>query len=210
MIIEMKVKPQFVYKLTAIKRDADGNEVSRRESAEIPNLFTNAGIEQILGGGANPSTIAGVVGTGSAAPALTDTGLQTFLAGKYSNTTTGQGLIGNSFVDLGSNVGYKQRHWRTIFAAGTATGNISEVGAALQAANPTAATVLASRALVVDGNGNPTTFTVLADEELQLDQFFRVYVNYADRVSVINVNGTNHTVTLRPQALGDNTYYWSE
>lgn len=207
--VPFTVKPKMVYKMTAIKRDAEGNEISRRESEEIPNVFTNWGVESLYGqNGENTSLIAAAVGTGSTATAMTDTVLQSFLAGKYSNTTTGQGLIARTFVDQGSSVGYVQVHWRTIFATGTATGNISEVGAAFLGSNPISTTKLFSRALVVDGGGNPTTFTVLADEELQLDQFFRVYVNYADQSAVINVNGTNYTCTWRPLALGDPSNWW--
>ncbi|URA06880.1 tail fiber lysozyme component [Xanthomonas phage Langgrundblatt2] len=206
MKLEVKLKPQFVYKLRAIKRDAEGNEISRRESAELPNVFTNWGVESLFGanGGDTPSTIAGIVGTGNTTPAITQTNMATFKAGRYTST----GLIGRTWTDLGSNQGYVQMQWRTIFAVGVATGNISEVGAAFQQSNPTALTNICSRALVVDGVGNPTTFEVLADEELQLDQFFRVYVDYSDRVTVVNVNGVDYTVTLRPMGLGAPNTHW--
>ncbi|URA06811.1 putative tail fiber protein [Xanthomonas phage Langgrundblatt1] len=209
MKLEVKLKPQFVYKLRAIKRDAEGNEISRRESAELPNVFTNWGVESLFGANSDTvSTIAGIVGTGNTTPAITQTSMAAFKAGRYTPTSTGVGLIGRTWNDLGSNQGYVQMQWRTIFGVGVATGNISEVGAAFQQSNPTSLTNICSRALVVDGVGNPTTFEVLADEELQLDQFFRVYVDYSDRVTVMNVNGVDYTVTLRPMGLGAPNTHW--
>jgi hypothetical protein len=205
-IATFSIKPEFVYVLSAIKRDADGNEISRRESAESPNVFTNYGVEALFGAttGDSLGTIAGVVGTGNATPAITNTLLQSFLAGRYTSGGKGASL----WVDNGDGTGYFQSSWVTIFEAGGATGNISEVGSAFRQTNPTNTTPLASRALVLDGGGNPTTFEVLADEELQLTQFFRRHVNYTDQTIVLTENGNNHTVTWRPWGV-DSTGNWS-
>jgi hypothetical protein len=93
--------------------------------------------------------------------------------------------------------------WDTIFPAGVATGNISEVGSAFRQTTPTSATPLCSRALVLDGLGNPTTFEVLADEELQLTQYFRRHISYGDLTTVLSENGNDHTVTWRPWSLSN-------
>lgn len=202
-IASAKMRPQFVYKLSAIRRDADGNEISRRETGECPNVFTNLGVDNLL---ANiGSRTAGVVGTGSTAPAITDTGLAAFLAGEYTNLGRGE----TTFVDNLDGTGYVQAIWNTVFAVGVATGNISEVGSAWLASDPNISTPLASRALVVDGGGVPTTFEVLPDEELQLTQFFRMHFATVDQVTVINVNGTDHTITWRPWCLSSfGTTFW--
>lgn len=204
--MKISIKPEIVYVLTAIKRDADGNEVSRRASDEQHNVFTNYGVEAIYGATSDdsPSVLAGVVGTGSTTPAVGDTLLAAFLAGRY--TTAGKGA--HSWVDNGDGTGYVQSIWNTIFPAGVATGNISEVGSAFRQTNPTNSTPLCSRALVLDGGGSPTTFEVLADEELQLTQYFRRHISYSDQSVVLTENGNAHTVTWRPYSLGALDYGW--
>lgn len=207
MKMQMKMKPQFVYVLSAVKRDANGVEVSRRTSGEIPNVFTNYGVEALFGAttGDSVGTIAGVVGTGSAAPAITDTLLSSFLAGRYTSTGA---TAGRTWVDNGDGTAYIQRTWITLFPVGVATGNISEVGAAFRQTNPTVSTPLCSRALVLDAFGNPTTFEVLADEELQLTQYFRVHFSYLDTSYVLSENGNSHTISMRPYGLNDLVTYW--
>lgn len=197
--MKIKVKPEIVYVLNAVKRDADGNEISRRQSDEQHNVFTNYGVEAVFGNttGDQMSSLSGFVGTGSSTPDVTNTLLDAYLASRY----TSAGNQGTIFVDNGDGTGYLQSTWNTIFPVGTATGNISEVGSAFRT-TPTNTSPLCSRALVLDGSGNPTVFEVLPDEELQLTQFSRRHISLADQSTVLTENGNNHTVTWRPWCLG--------
>lgn len=198
--VSFKMRPEFVYDLVAIKRDSNGNELSRRSIEDIHNLFTNTGVEQLMDG-SSASSVSAVIGTGNRAPAITDTLLQTFLA---SRPTGDRGV--SQWFDNGDGTGYYENTWVTVFPVGTATGIIAEVGSVFgSVAAPGPNTPIASRALVVDTSGNPTTFEVLADEELQLTQYFRRHVSYADQTAVINVNGTDHTITWRPWGLAPGT-----
>lgn len=204
--MKVKMKPEFVYVLTAIKRDAAGNEMSRRMSDECHNVFTNYGVEALFGAttGDNVTSLAGVVGAGSAAPLVSNTVLQSFIAGRYTDSRS----LPSSFVDNGDGTGYVESQWDSVFPAGVATGIIAEVGSAFRSTNPIATTPLCSRALVVDGAGNPTTFEVLADEELQLKQYFRRHFSYRDRTAVLTENGNEHTVALRPAGLASLSALW--
>lgn len=213
---------QFVYKLAAIKRDAEGNEVSRRESEDIPNVFTNHGIEAIFGNGgsssSNISSMAFAVGTGSSAPSVSNTTLDSFLVGRYHYVAPVK-----SFVNNGDGTGYVQKQWTLTFTAGSSGGNvnISEVGAYFMQSNPTSGSNCISRALVVDGGGSPTTFEWRNDEELQLTGYFRIHVSLGDIVTYMTFDGSgvatfddaagDYTVTIRPMALANanvDTYYW--
>ena len=202
------IKPRIFYRLAAVKRDAAGNEVSRRESELIPNLFTNSGVERLFGvtiaGQSGLSAMGSCVGTGNAAPAITDTLLDSYLASAW----TGGSGWSRSFTDNGDGTGYVQCTISYLYAVGLATGNIAEVGAYFNSSAGNSSTVLASRALVVDSMGDPTTFEVLSDEELQLTLYFRIFVDYTDRTQVINVNGVDYTLTIRPQGLGNPGTYW--
>lgn len=172
--INAKIRPQMLYRLTARKRNGNGEVVSERSTPEIPNVFTNYGVEAIFGAttGDNTSEIACVVGSGSAAPSVTDTSLATFVAGAYST-----GSYTRTWVDNGDGTGYKQSQKSTVFAAGVATGILSEVGSCFRGFTPTSSTPICSRALILDTNGDPTTFEVLPDEELEVTQFFRQHVS---------------------------------
>lgn len=209
MSVKIKTRAQMVYQLVAVRRDRDGNEVSRRESVEIPNVFTDYGIENIFGAPGtigSASQIVAVVGTGSSQPSVTDTFLDNYLAGKSAPGASAT----RAFVDNEDGTGYVQIAFTANFAVGEATGNISEVGATQGTSGDISTRPIISRALVLDGNGNPTTFEVLEDEELQLILFFRNHIEYTDNISVVNVNGSDYTVTLRPCALGGNlNNYWN-
>lgn len=198
-MIGLKMTPEVVYVLSAVKRDADGRELSRRSSDEQHNVFTNYGVDAIFGGTTGDSVyeLAAVVGTGSATPLITSQSLSAFKAGAHSPYGKGAG----SWVDNGDGTGYVQTVWTTVFAAGVATGNISEVGSAFRGSAPNSSTPLCSIALVLDAAGNPTTFEVLADEELELKQYFRRHISYTDQTAVLGENGIEHTLTWRPGRL---------
>lgn len=156
----------------------------RRELAPwFNNLITDSGLNAwgtggILGGCA--------VGTGSTAPAVSDTALATWRA--YSNTVTSNVLGGQATVPYYSSV---TRVYR--FAAGTATGNLTELGVCVGSST----TTLFSRTLIKDGSGNPTTITVLASEALDVTYELRLYAPSADVPHSTVIAGVTYTGVVR-------------
>lgn len=166
-------------------------EASRIRVAEFDNLILNAGLDRI---GANGDWLAAVqVGSGTTAPAVTDTGLQLFIAG----TTT---LQADTVSAQPSPPYYTTRSVTRRFAAGAAAGNISEVGIGWAATGST----LFSRALVVDGGGVPTTITVLSDEVLDVTYQLRNYPPAADVTGSTTITGVGTVgTTIRAATVTD-------
>lgn len=135
------------------------------------------------------------VGSGNAAPALTDTALQT-LVGSTTTTTANT----NSNTGSAPWAGITSTTYR--FAAGVATGNLAEVGVGVTSTN------LLSRALILDGGGSPTTITVLGSEALDVTYQLYNYAPTADVTGVVTIAGVNYNYTLRA-ALANATVAWS-
>src|SRR5574337_29456 len=172
--ISLDFKLKARYKMEAHKVDSDGNIISTRVAADwFDNLITNIGLEGIGAHTTGYNCLYCVVGTGNTTPTFADTNLAAYKA--VSNTANPQSLwtaVGQTttspyYVILTN----KQR-----FNAGTATGNLSEVGMTTQATSSTTAATdkLFSRALILDASGNPTTITILPDEIL--DVTYQIYL----------------------------------
>jgi len=149
----------------------------------------------ILDGGLNGMGTAGQltychVGTNNTAPAVSQTGLQGWLARNTSTEETQHGLD-----TTGTIYGYRRARYR--FAQGVATGNIQEVGISNTQTNTGP---FWSRALTVDGGGSPTTITVLADEVLDVTYELRNYPPVVQEFSggPFNIGGVNYNVVGRP------------
>lgn len=140
-ILELHTEVEGWFKFEAISEDG-----TRRVLADwFPNLITDQGLNQM--GTLATWLNACQVGSGSTVPAVSDTQLVTRVAGTTTIQSTVQGIQ--------STPPYYASRTRTYrFAAGVATGTLSEVGVG------TTATVgnLYSRALILDGAGNPTTY----------------------------------------------------
>lgn len=205
--ITVGIKPKTIYRLEARRSNADGKIVSRRVSADVPNVFMNDGVEVLFGENApqsfSRSSLSYGVGTGSATPVITEPYFDNFLvSGSRVN-----GSENDEFVELPGTprIGYFEFRQDALFAMGSSGGNvnISEVGASfrgIDSGNP-----LCSRALVVDVEGNPTTFEWLEDEELLLTAFHRRYISLEDVVYEnvpVSGDGPNQTITIRPCRLG--------
>tara|TARA_Y100000780_G_C13653830_1_gene405743 strand:+ start:592 stop:1524 length:933 start_codon:yes stop_codon:yes gene_type:complete len=140
------------------------------------------------------------VGSGNATPAFTDIALQSRIA-----SVRDTGRMEPSIDTVG--------RWLLLektftFPAGTATGNISEVGV-----GRSETTNLASRALVVDGSGDPTTITVLADEDLVVT--YRIWVKQPTGDFTGTADGKTYTVraaraNASTQGSGSFQGYWGE
>lgn len=157
------------------------------------NIITNVGKDQFLTLTAG-ATFAPVVGTGSTAPAATDTTLATFLAG-VSTGTGAQTYLQE--INFSSAPYYVRLTFKTRFGLGVAAGNVSEVG--MHASNstgttPNAASQLFSRALVKDALGTPVVVTVLPTEYLDVTWELTIYITTSTSGTVPqNIKGVNTT-----------------
>lgn len=170
------------YKFEAVK--ADG---TRRPLTEdwCNNLVLDAGLNRLGTGGAYSFAM---VGTGTTAPGPT----QTILAAQLASTNNQTNEV--SGVDLANGFAWNRRTFR--FTAGTATGNLTEVGVGWTS------TACFSRALITDTGGTPISVTVLADEHLDVTYELRMYWPTSDVVSTPTISGTSYTVTARAAAVG--------
>lgn len=141
------------------------------------NLITNQGMDYLTTGVLYLNACQ--VGTSSTAPQFTDVALGSRIAGVTSATLE---------TTIDSTNRYAVHKKTYTFSAGTATGNISEVGVG------TAATgnVLFSRALILDSLGVPTTITVLADEDLVV--IYELYVKQPTGDFTATVSGKSVTI----------------
>lgn len=164
-----------------------------RVLADFDNLILNAGLDRL-----GTSGVASHVqlGTGSTAPAVSQTALTAYSVGTGNVTNT------VSSYSAGPPV-YHQciRTWR--FNAGTATGTFSEIGVGWALSGS-----LFSRALIVDGVGTPTTITVLSDESLDIDYRFRAYPSTSDVSGTLTLSGVGYTYTLRPSLISTVSGIW--
>lgn len=169
----------------------------RRKLAEFPNLITTNG-GNLLGNNPSSAFTYCSVGTGNNVPSLADTTLQTFLAsasGMVSGFPTRSAQAGSPY--FGSTT------FQFNFPAGTATGNLSEVG--IGVANN--GTNLFSRALILNGGGSPTTITVLASEALYVTYQLNQYVPLVDVTGSILISAVSYNYTLR--AMNANQVAWA-
>lgn len=160
-----------------------------RRDYRAPNLITDIGLDRLFVGGVfgmgAPSAIQ--IGTGNAAPAATDTTLQSFSAA----ATAVQGALSQSYT-----AGPPDYHTISIthrFALGALNGNYSEVGIGW-----TSPGNLWSRALIVNGGGSPTPITILSDEQLDVTYVCRIYPPAGDTTGSITLDGVTYSYTMRP------------
>lgn len=177
------------YKLAAV--NAETGEV-REETPWFDNLITDAGLERI---GTNGVGTYCMVGSGSTAPAVSDTALASWVAA----TTT---------VQNATNLQASSAPWYTAqrkvyrFAVGVAAGNLTEVGIGWTT------TEVFSRTLIKDGSGNPTTLTVLPSEFLDVTYEFRLYCPAADIPFSVVLGGTSYSGVIRA-ASATNVNAWA-
>lgn len=184
------------FKLVATKLDG-----SQRVVADwFPNLVTDVGLNQ-MGIGAFRNTCA--VGTGSLAPSVTDTQLQTFRA----RTTTGAPAIPGPTAQPSAPY-YSQTNTGFRFGVGAAAGNLTEVGVGWYTGSNPTDYQLWSRTLIKDEFGDPTSVTVLADEVLDVYYAMRIYPPTADSTYSISISGVTYNCTTRAANV-TSTGYWS-
>lgn len=167
------------FTIELFKADKDGKEIPGTRRQPVPtfqNLITNGGMNRY--GEFTDYLNNCQVGSGSTPPNVNDSTLVSRIAGVVF-------LAGSITSTVQSTAPYYAANTRTYqFAAGIATGNLSEVGVGwLTTAG------LFSRALIVDGAGTPTTITVLADEILQVTYQLRYYAPVADASGTVTLGG---------------------
>lgn len=187
MILENKVSLKGEYKFKAVRKDGS----VREETDWIPNLITDAGLNMIGLGTASWNSTA-YVGEGNTPPANSDTALQTY----HQSAAIDFGATPSTTTTTGSPDYIQKLTLVYTFPVQTVNKNYAEVGV-----GPTN-TNLFSRALIVDSGGSPTTFTVLTGEQLQVTYRLWFYPQVVDAVSVVNISGTNYTITSRGHGLG--------
>lgn len=189
MIIEQTLNSELAgyYKIEA--KDPETGEV-RLLADWFPNLITNYGMDLL--GGTSAILPACQVGSGAAPPANTDTGLVSRIAGTTTAATTTGGA-----TSVAPFYAWVRRVFE--FAAGSAAGNLAEVGVGPSATTST----LFSRALILDGGGNPTTITVLPTEILQVTYEVRCYLPTNDVQGSTAIGGVTYYTLLRKALAGN-------
>lgn len=166
-----------------IVKDANGK--LKYESPEFKNLIVNQGIDWFMGN--NIWDDYAFCGTGGTPPAVTDVGMQAFLA---ETNDRAEDKSESTF----STPRYCVQKLTYAFPVGGVVGNVAEVGIGWKVG---ASRLIFSRSLVVDGGGSPTTITVLASEQLTI--IYRFYVKVPDTDTTFNIvdNGITYTITQR-------------
>lgn len=180
-----------LFKLEAIRPDGR----VRLLADWFPNLITNAGLNGI---GNNANYLAAArVGTGSATPNVSDTGMNSYVAG--ANPAATDRIAASTPPYFGTTT------IRYRFSVGDAAGNLAEVGVASQAA---IGGVQFSRALILDPDGNPTTITVLSDEVLDVTYALQIIAPTSDVTDTVTIGGVDYDTVTRACAV-TNVGIWS-
>ena len=165
------------YKL--IVRHGDGT--IKGETDWFDNLILDSGLNAM-------GTIAAInrcaIGTGTTAPAASQTALVAFAA----STTT---VVSSTNTAQASAPYFTTRTITFRFALGALNGNYSEVGVGW------ADISMFSRALIVDGVGAATTITVTSAEQLDVVYRLKIYAPTADVVGAVTISGVSYNITGR-------------
>lgn len=151
------------------------------------NLITDLGLNGIGGNGTSWAN-GFYLGTGTAAPSVSDTAL----SGTTFGMTEPTKVIGNSS-------GSPWHSWITYTktsARGAAAGIWTEIGLGRSVS------ALWSRELIRDGNGDPTSLTVLSTDYLTLSYTLRVYPSDTDVTGVKTISGVDYDYIVRRYSVG--------
>jgi hypothetical protein len=179
-MINIETKLSGEYRLV-IKRN--GEEI---DTGWFKNLILNQGLDQL---GTDGNVLIGYarVGTGTTAPAVTDTVLQAQVAASNagpSNTT---------IVNSGAPNYTTLTTYEYTFTQGAVIGNISEVGVGWATTGAT----LFSRALIVDNVGTPTTITLTAVDQLTIYYRLNASQPITDTTTAVTISSVSYPYTIR-------------
>lgn len=176
------------YRIVATKLDG-----SQRVLADwFENLILDTGLNRMGTGGVFGWC---QVGSGNTAPAVSDTALQSRVAGTNTLQSTASGSAASAPW-----YGWVRHVWR--FGVGAAAGNLSEVGVGWATTGS-----LFSRALIKDLVGDPTTITVLSDEVLDVTYEIRLYAPTVDQVVDVVIGGVTYSTTVRAAVANGTQWY---
>jgi hypothetical protein len=193
------------YRFETFKTDADGNEIPGTRQVKgdwQKNLITDVGMD-MLGDHSNNNYWNGChVGTGTAAPANSNTALATFNAGIATTAASVGGVNGDTPY-----YGFLRRTFR--FPEGTfASVNLTEAGIAQGTSGASGSARLStaplfSRVLINGGTG----ITVLVDESLDVIFEFRNYAPTTDVTGTVSISSVSYDFTVRA-CLVTSAIYW--
>ena len=155
----------------------------------VHNLITNAGL--VMAGTTWEPHI--FVGTGNLPPSVTQVTLQSFR--QWTKTISTVWATASARSPTPGEWVEGRGTWR--FIAGSATGNLTEVGFGRIIKQSPLEYELFSRALIVDESGMPVTITINDDEYLDVVYTLRSYTNPEDVTSEFIISGTTHSVVTR-------------
>jgi hypothetical protein len=166
-----------------------------KQKLRFRNLITNAGLDWIGTSGTQGVGIRfGVdswmaVGTGTTAPAVTDTTLVAQVTRTNSRGTPEISPTAGSADDFD----YWWSRTTKVFAPGVATGNLTEVGLFETSVGGT----LFARQLFRDNMGTPITIVKTADDELRVTYELRLYTMKVSNINTLTVKSESRTCTTR-------------
>lgn len=186
----MLIKTAFSGRFRLEVRNAYTHQLTKVR--EFNNTITNAGLDSY---GNNVAGNLGRcwIGTGTTTPTINDTVLansRAFANGAANNEQCS--LLAPTEPNWTPSAKLKYR-----FEAGTATGEVSEVGISTRA-EPTANNfILWSRALVTDAYDRPSSVTVLEDEYLDVFYILKLHTNLKDTSFTFNLGGETYNCVNR-------------
>ena len=184
-MINFDIKLGGEYKLVITKPDG-----TKQETGWFSNLILNQGLDRI-GTSSNQIISYAQVGTGNVAPAITQIGLNSFLAGSSQFT-------GVPVTNSGAPTYISNHVWNFPFAQGAVVGNITEIGVGWA---PTGNNLF-SRALILDNLGSPTSITLVAIDQLTVYYRLKVVPPLTDVSSTVTIGGTPYNYTARVSSVG--------
>lgn len=210
--ISIKTKVAGYFRLVVTSEEGKVKE----DTGWFPNLITNQGMDW-LGSGAPVYNVAfgevliGThcgVGTGSTAPAVTDTRLTAFLAMfPASNASNVLGFSSRTYVPG------PPAYWSGIFtygfAQGAVVGNVAEVGIGNTNSTDTNPQLF-NHALILDGSGNPTTIPVTATDSLTVTYELRMYLDLTDNTYSVSIASVTYSGTYRRALVGNVPNYYDQ
>jgi len=179
-MITFETKLSGEYRLV-IKRN--GEEI---DTGWFKNVILNQGLDQL---GTNGNVLNGYarVGTGTTAPAVTDTTLVAQVAASNS------GPSNVTVVNSGAPNYTTLSTYEYTFTQGAVVGNISEVGVGWATTGAT----LFSRALIVDNMGVPTTITLTAIDQLTIYYRLNASQPTTDTTTSVTISSVSYPYTIR-------------
>ena len=170
------------------------------KSRSFPNLITNDGLIRYCSGN-TLSSLRISVGTGTAEPLPTDTGLSNFLKSSYNTNQLAYNASTPQPPDYLSTTKMTIR-----FNAGEFTGEtISEIGVCV-AGNQNVNNPLWCRALILDEYGNPSTITILSNEYLDVTYTLIYHPKLDDDQFTFTMDGVTYECTSRVAYVGSGVF----